>query len=136
MKDSIRQSASAPGAPTGLAQITLCAPSPQALLAAREHLRYWPYVKSFRTTSATTLRATVFIGEGLSASRWSYYCRRSMEIMNLCLRQHKARFIVCSGPLPAFEPQIEPSLFLRPDDLLLPFSDFIDAADREEGGAV
>lgn len=111
---------------TGLAEMTLCAPTRRALLDAREHLRYWPYVKAFDDAGYHRLRVVVFIGRGYSRMMWQRYCQAAMELMSLCVKQHGAYFKGWSTEMNHFEPQYTDSEYLRPDNLLQPMSNFID----------
>lgn len=111
---------------TGLAEITLCAPTRRALLDAREHLRYWPFVKEFHDIDYLRLRVTIFVGRGYSRRQWQHYCQSGMELMTLCVKQYKAYFRQWSDELSFFEPSYNPTEFLRPDNLLQPMSNFID----------
>lgn len=114
---------------TGLAELTLYATSRKGLLDAREHLRYWPFVKEFREITPLgfphALRVTIFIGRGLTHKQWLNYCRRGQELMTLCVKQHKAFFCGWSDELLHFAPHYTDSEYLRPDDLLQPMSNFI-----------
>ncbi|MCI7555910.1 MAG: uracil-DNA glycosylase family protein [Bacteroidales bacterium] len=112
---------------TGLTEMTLCAPTRRALLDAREHLRYWPYVKEFREKDYLKLRVIIFIGKGYSRKQWNDYCQRAMELLTLCVMQYKACFKGWTAELDHFEPQYTDNEFLRPDNLLQPMSNFFDA---------
>lgn len=111
---------------TGLAEFTLCAPTRRALMDAREHLRYWPFVKEFRDEAYLRIRVTVFIGRGYTRKQWQRYSQRGMELMTLCVKQHQAYFREWSDELSHFDPKYTPSEYLRPDNLLQPMSNFID----------
>lgn len=111
---------------TGLAEITLCAPTRRALLDAREHLRYWPFVKEFRDLDNLRLRVTIFVGHGYTRKQWKHYCQSGMELMTLGVKQHRAYFRQWTDELSHFEPSYTPSEYLRPDNLLQPMSNFID----------
>ena len=74
----------------------------------------------------TRMKVLVFVGRGISETQWNYYSTRSCELMNLCVRQHQAWFVP-TNECPAFcLHQYHRNGFLRPDDLLKPFCDFID----------
>ena len=111
---------------TGLAQFTLAAKTRKGLLDAREHLRYWPFVKAFREDDYLHLSVIIYIGRGYMRKQWHRYCRRAKELMTLCVKQHGAFFPEWSQELNHFEPHYTPSEYLRPDDLLQPMSNFID----------
>lgn len=110
---------------TGLAEFTLCAPTRRALMDAREHLRYWPFVKEFRDIDYLRIRVIVFVGHGYTRRQWQRYCQNGMELMTLCVKQHQAYFRNWSDELSHFEPNYNPSEFLRPENLLQPMSNFI-----------
>ena len=114
---------------TGLAEMTLSAPTRRALMDAREHLRYWPFVKEFREKDYLHLRVIIFIGKGYSRELWKGYCQRGMELMTLCVRQYKACLRGWTTELDHFEPQYTDTEYLRPDSLLQPMSNFIDATE-------
>lgn len=111
---------------TGLAEITLCAPTRRALLDAREHLRYWPFVKEIRDLDDLRLRVTIFVGRGYTRRQWKHYCQSGMELMTLCVKQHRAYFRQWTEELSHFEPRYSSTEYLRPDNLLQPMSNFID----------
>ena len=111
---------------SGLVVFILSTPTAQQLRDAREHLRYWPYVKAFRPVNETHMKVSVFVGRGISESQWNYYVTRSCELMNQCVRQYQALFVM-TNECPVFGlRQYHRNGFLRPDDLLKPFCDFID----------
>ena len=106
--------------------LVLSAPTVQQLKDAREHLRYWPYVKAFRPMDETHMKVLVFVGRGIPETKWNYYVTRSCELMNQCVRQYQALFVT-TNDCPTFRLyQYHCKGFLRPDDLLKPFCDFID----------
>ncbi len=109
----------------GMVVFMLYAPTTSQLMDAREHLRYWPYVKAFYPVDSTHISVCVYVARNNQRSMWSYYVTRSSELMNLCVRQYQASFsLTCTRPSTGFR-QYHPNGFLRPDDLLKPFSDFI-----------
>lgn len=115
---------------SGMVAFMLSAPTSQQLKDAREHLRYWPYVKAFRPVDETHMKVLVFVGRGIPETKWSYYVTRSCELMNQCVRQYQALFVT-TNECPAFRlRQYHRNGFLRPDDLLKPFCDFIDEMDN------
>ena len=108
----------------------LSTPTAQQLKDARGHLRYWPYVKAFRPVDETHMKVLVFVGRGIPETKWNYYVTRSCELMNQCVRQYQALFVTTSER-PAFcLRQYHRNGFLRPNDLLKPFCDFIDEMDN------
>jgi hypothetical protein len=111
---------------SGMMLFLLTAPTAEMLREAREHLRYWPYVKAFKPVDATHMNVLVFIGKGITDERWDYYVTRSCELMNQCLRQYQAYFVVRSGHHLLWLHKYHSNGFLRPNDLLKPFCDFID----------
>ena len=111
---------------SGMVVFVLSTPTAQQLKDAREHLRYWPYVKAFRPVDETHMKVLVLVGRGIPETKWNYYVTRSCELMNQCVRQHQALFVT-TNEYPAFGlRQYHRNGFLRQDDLLKPFCDFID----------
>ena len=111
---------------SGMVFFSLTAPSAEKLKDVREHLRYWPYVKAFKPVDATHMKVLVFIGKGITDEKWDYYVSRSCELMNQCVRQYQALFVKRNGYPALWLCQYHHNGFLRPDDLLKPFCDFID----------
>lgn len=104
----------------------LTAPTAEKLKDVREHLRYWPYVKAFKPVDATHMKVLIFVGKGITDDKWNYYVTRSCELMNQCVRQYQALFVMTSGCHALWLRQYHHNGFLRPDDLLKPFCNFID----------
>jgi hypothetical protein len=116
---------------SGMVVFVLSTPTAQQLKDAREHLRYWPYVKAFRPVDETHMKVLVFVGRGIPETKWNHYVTRSCELMNQCVRQYQALFVT-TNECPAFGlRQYHRNGFLRPDDLLKPFCDFIDEIYQE-----
>jgi len=116
---------------SGMVVFVLSTPIAQQLKDAREHLRYWPYVKAFQPMDETHMKVLVFVGRGIPEKKWNYYVTRSCELMNQCVRQYQALFIM-TNECPAFGlRQYHRNGFLRPDDLLKPFCDFIDEMNHQ-----
>lgn len=111
---------------SGMATFILSAPTTNQLKEAREHLRYWPYVKAFIPTDNTHIKVCIFIGRGITEKNWDYYEARSCELMNLCVQQYHASFVIAPEHPASWLKQYNSNGFLRPDDLLKPFCDFID----------
>ena len=111
---------------SGMMLFLLTAPTAEMLREAREHLRYWPYVKAFKPVDDTHMNVLVFVGKGITDERWDYYVARSCELMNQCLRQYQAYFVMISGSPLLWLHRYHSNGFLRPNDLLKPFCDFID----------
>jgi len=111
---------------TGLIQLTLSAPTYTALMDAREHLRYWPYIKSCHPLTAKSLSVTILIGHTDCPKCWSHYCARAIELMSLCLRQYHATFSGSTDELTQFQIPLTGETYLRPNSLIKPFSNFID----------
>lgn len=111
---------------SGMMLFLLTAPTAERLRDSCEHLRYWPYVKAFKPVDATHMNVMVFIGKGITDERWDYYVTRSCELMNQCIRQYQAYFIVTSSRHLLWLHRYHSNGFLRPNDLLKPFCDFID----------
>ena len=116
----------------GMVFFTLSASTAQQLRDAREHLRYWPYVKSFRPVDETHMKVLIFVGRGIPKAHWNSYVTRSCELMNQCVRQHQALFVMTKGNPSFWLRQYHRNGFLRPDELLKPFCDFIDDIDSQE----
>ena len=111
---------------SGMVVFVLSTPTMQQLKDAREHLRYWPYVKAFWPVDETHMKVLVFVGRGIPETKWNYYVTRSSELMNQCVRQYQALFVT-TNECPAFGlRQYHCNGFLRPDNLMKPFCDFID----------
>lgn len=111
---------------SGMVVFMLSTPTAQQLKDAREHLRYWPYVKAFRPVDETHMKVLVLVGRGIPKTKWNYYVTRSCELTNQCVRQYQALFVT-TNECPAFWLRLyHRNGFLRPDDLLKPFCDFID----------
>ncbi len=111
---------------SGMMFFSLTAPTTEKLKDAREHLRYWPYVKAFKPVDETHMKVLVYIGRGIPKEKWDYYVSRSCELMNQCVRQYQAIFVMTSNYPTLWLRQYHHNGFLRPDDLLKPFCDFID----------
>lgn len=114
------------GRHSGMVFLTLSAPTAEMLNNAREHLRYWPYVKAFKPVDETHMNVLVFIGKGIPEKDWDYYVFRSCELMNQCVKQYLALFVITSGGSLLWLCRYHRNEFLRPDNLLKPFCDFID----------
>lgn len=111
---------------SGMMFFMLTSPTAEKLKDAREHLCYWPYVKAFKPLDETHMKVLIYIGRGITKEKWDYYVSRSCELMNQCLRQYQALFVMTSGCPALWLRQYHHNGFLRPDDLLKPFCDFID----------
>lgn len=111
---------------SGMVFFMIKAPTAENLKDAREHLRYWPYVKAFQPIDETHLKVLVLVGRGIPETKWDYYVIRSCELMNQCLRQHQVFLMVSSGCPFLFVRHYHHNGFMRPDNLLKPFCDFID----------
>lgn len=111
---------------SGMMLFLLTAPTAEMLREAREHLRYWPYVKAFKPVDVTHMNVLVLVGKGIADEMWDYYVTRSCELMNQCVRQYQAYFVMTSGCPLLWLHRYHSDGFLRPDDLLKPFCDFID----------
>ncbi len=121
---------------SGIVVFMLSTPTAQQLRDVREHLRYWPYVKAFRPVDATHMKVLVFVGRGISEKQWSYYLTRSCELMNQCVRQYHALFKTTNGCPACWLWWYHRNGFLRPDDLLKPFCDFIDDMNYQEHSSI
>ena len=115
---------------SGMVVFVLSTPTAQQLKDAREHLRYWPYVKAFRHVDETHMKVLVLVGRGIPETKWNYYVTRSCELMNQCVRQYQALFVTTNECPALWLRQYHRNGFLRPDDLLKPFCDFIDEMDK------
>ncbi len=121
---------------SGMMVFMLSTPTAQQLKDAREHLRYWPYVKAFRPMDETHMKVLVFVGRGISDAQWNYYVTRSCELMNQCVRQYNAIFVTTSECPGFWLHRYHRNGFLRPDDLLKPFCDFIDNMNYQEHSSI
>ena len=54
---------------SGMVVFVLSTPTAQQLKDAREHLRYWPYVKAFWPIDETHMRVLVFVGRGIPEAK-------------------------------------------------------------------
>ena len=111
---------------SGIVLFMLTAPTAEKLNDAREHLRYWSYVKAFKPVDGTHMKVLIYIGRGITDEKWDYYVTRSCELMNQCVRQYQAIFVMTNGCPALWLRQYHQNGFLRPDNLLRPFCDFID----------
>lgn len=111
---------------SGMMFFMLTTSTAEMLREAREHLRYWPYVKAFKPMDETHMKVLVFVGRGIPETKWNYYVSRSCELMNQCVRQYHAFFVMTKGCRALWLRRYHHNGFLRPDDLLTPFCDFID----------
>ncbi len=116
----------APRHQSGMMFLILSAPTAQQLTSASEHLRYWPYVKAFLPIDETHLKVQVFVGRGILEKDRNFYMARSFELMNQCVRQYQAQFMMTDGINEYSFRKYHRNKFLRPDNLLKPFCDFID----------
>ena len=117
---------------SGMMFFLLTAPTVEMLREAREHLRYWPYVKAFKPMDETHMKVLVFVGRGIPESKWNYYVSRSCELMYQCVRQYQALFVVTNGWPALWLRRYHHNGFHRPDDLLKPFCDFIDELNQKK----
>ena len=120
---------------SGMVLFLLTAPTAEKLEDAREHLRYWPYVKAFRPLDKTHMKVLIFVGRGIPKSQWNYYVTRSSELMNHCVRQYQALFVTTNRSPSLWLRHYHCNGFLRPDDLLKPFCDFIDELNHQESNS-
>lgn len=111
---------------SGMIVCMLSTSTGQQLKDAREHLRYWPYVKAFRPVDDTHMKVLVFVGRGIPETQWNYYVTRSCELMSQCVRQYQAVFMMTNESPSFWRYLYHRNGFLRPDDLLKPFCNFID----------
>ena len=111
---------------TGMFVFILSAPSKQQKRDVCQHLRYWPFVKAFLPIDDTHMKVLVFVGNGITDNQWDFYVARSLELMNLCVRQHQSLFMMAQSNSIIPSRWFHSNTFLRPDDLLKPFCDFID----------
>jgi len=107
----------------------LTAPSPEQMSRASEHLRYWPYIKAFRKFGSHSMEIVVNIGNSPSLPTSHRLLSRSRELIHLCLRQYGIRISDSWQAEPDFRPSFSPDLFLRPDESLQPFREFIEDLD-------
>ena len=122
----------APKRQSGMVVFTLSAPTALQMRDACEHLRYWPYVKAYYPVNEICMKVVVYVGSGITEKRWPYYVLRSCELMNQCVRQCQALFVITNDSTALNVQQLHRNGFLRPDDLLKPFCDFIDDMNYQE----
>lgn len=103
---------------TGLMHVTMEGSSRQALVSAREHLKFWSFVKEFHEEGECKMCVTVFIGKGLCKKMWRVYCEKAIEMMNLCLKQYEVHCEVSTKEVLDFHPVVDGSTFIRPDDFM------------------
>lgn len=103
---------------TGLVHVTMVCPSRHALLSAREHLRFWSFVKEFHEESECRMSVTISVGKELCRKMWREYCEKAVEMMNLCLKQYDVRCEVSTKEVLDFDPIVDGSTFIRPDDFM------------------
>ena len=111
---------------SGMLLLLLTAPTAPQLQGAREHLRYWPYVKAFKPFDETHMGVVIFLSKGTTATLWNYYATRSCELLTQCVKQYQAHFTLSSRHTSSFIKRYHPNGFLRPDNLLIPFLKFIE----------
>lgn len=97
---------------SGLLCVTMQGTSREAVLSAREHLRFWSFVKEFHELSECRMSVTIFVGKGLCQKMWRKYCERSVEMMNLCVKQYDVHFDTNTKELLDFQPQIDGTTFI------------------------
>ena len=105
---------------SGLLCVIMQGTSRKAILSAREHLRFWSFVKEFHEVSECRMSVTIFIGKGLCKKMWKKYCEKSVEMMNLCVKQYDVHFETNTKEILNFIPQIDGTTFIRPDDFIEP----------------
>lgn len=115
---------------SGMVVFMLYSPTAQQLKDAREHLLYWSYVKAFKPSGENQMKVLVFVGNGFSKKKWDYYVRRSCKLMNQCVRQHQSLFVISGFNSKLLLVSYHHNGFLRPNDLLKPFCEFIDEMDK------
>lgn len=120
------------GPHSGMIVFMLSAPTAHQLNGVREHLRYWSFVKAFQPVDETHMRVLVFVGRGVTEKMWNYYVARSNVMMNQCVTQYQALFVLTSERPAFLLHKYHRNGFLRPDDLLKPFCDFIDEMNNQE----
>lgn len=112
---------------SGLCAFLLSAPTAHACKQACEHLRYWPYVKEFHPMNKSVgklYKVHVLIGKCKDRDEFWSAVDRATELMNQCLRQYQCVMVDLGIPK-LFLPLYEPEMFLRPDNLNLPFIPFL-----------
>ena len=101
-------------------------PKKEYISRVKEHLRYWPYVKAFSENTPHFINARICIGTICSPKDRKHFTTRTCELIGLCLRQYGV--LVCPNTVngKSFYRKYTHSLFLRPDDQLKEFRQFID----------
>ena len=110
----------------GMVVFLLSAPTAEKLKEVCEHLRYWSYVKAFKPVDETHMKVLILVGRGIPETTWNYYVTRSCELMNQCVRQYRALFVITNDYSAFWLRRYHHNGFLRPDNLMKPFCDFID----------
>jgi hypothetical protein len=62
-------------------------------MKAREHLKYWRFVKEFHEVDERSIRVTVSIGKDLCPKKWKEYCELGMNLMNSAVKQYEGEFV-------------------------------------------
>ena len=100
---------------TGLVSLRLECPSSEKLMKAREHLKYWRFVKEFHEVDERSIRVTVSIGKDLCPKKWKEYCELGMNLMNSAVKQYEGEFVSTMLEDVWFCPIVTSSTFIRPD---------------------
>lgn len=103
---------------TGLVYIPLLGSSKQAIVSAREHLRFWSFVKEFHDDAECKMSVLIYVGKGLCKKKWRECCEKAVELMNLCLKQYDVHCEVSTKEVLDFNPIVDGSTFIRPDDFM------------------
>ncbi|MDO4496742.1 MAG: hypothetical protein Q4B58_02750 [Bacteroidales bacterium] len=95
------------------------------LAKASEHLRFWPFVKSYHWMNNHTVEVTLYIGHCSTQDEEELYLHRASRVMQLCLNQYQVRVGVNFYKEADFRIGYSADLFLRPNDKLKPFKTFL-----------
>ena len=111
---------------SGMIVYILSAPTAKQLDDVCKHLRYWPYVKAFQPIDDNHINVLVFVGRGVNDVQWNYYVTHACELMNQCVRQYNALFVMTNRNAFSLIHQYHCNGFLRPDKWVKPFCNYID----------
>ena len=121
-------------------ECTIVAKSPEARKEVANHLRYWPYVKTYNFHDKKSLRVCVNLGKAKNSWERKKLFERSHELIRLCLSQYVvwvtpwekldpfSRWAMPTG-LPG-RPVRYGGSFLRHTSEVRPFLDFIREMDK------
>lgn len=99
--------------------------NPRTIGLVANHLRYWPYVKSYDYVFDDTLLVVFNLGEAKYHKEQRKLYKKAKNVIMLCLRQYNVSMSNWVG-IRHFRPSsYSPNLFLRPDKDVKPFTHFL-----------